>query len=105
MTHRLMFRKALLAVAGALVGVGALIWSTDGSEIEVPDRPPAVTIQVTSIPTAEEPLPEIWVPALRPQAAAEPGRRPAALTRRIRPPIRRLQAPSCRHHRRPGERV
>lgn len=73
MTHRILSRTAILPVAGALLGVEALIWSMRDSEIEIPDRPSAVAISVGSIPTAEKPLPAIPVPALRPQAAPEPG--------------------------------
>lgn len=74
MTHRLISRNAVLTVAGILVGVGALIWSTGGSEIEVPGRPAAVNIQLASIPMAEEPMPQIRVTALEPQPAARTGK-------------------------------
>lgn len=58
---------------GVLVSVGALIWSAGTSEVEIPARPQAMTIQVATIPTAEEPLPQIRVPDLVPPADAEPG--------------------------------
>lgn len=65
MTDRTFPRNAALTVTGLLVGAGALLWSAGGSDVAVPARPQAVTVELAAeIPVDREPMPEIRVPAL-----------------------------------------
>jgi hypothetical protein len=70
MTHRSFPRNVVLTVAGALIGAGALMWSAGDSEIEIPTRPDAVTVEAAVSPAPEEALPAIRVPGLKPPASA-----------------------------------
>lgn len=87
MTHRRIIRNALLTVTGALIGAGALFWSTGSPEIEIPARPAAVMVQTTAISYPEEPLPAIRVPDLEPYPAAGSGSSGTEISIPLRPTL------------------